>query len=97
MYNNYNRRYNNNNMYNDYGHRPHKFNIGDQLVVLSTPTHDPVTVINYGKEQYECRLPDNRAVYFYEWELDYMSKYRKNNDSLSEDMMRNVVEPDSNK
>lgn len=51
------------------------FEIGQRVMHRATQTE--LTVISYGREQIECRLPDLRSDWFYLHELEPISMDKK--------------------
>lgn len=47
--------------------RQFQFDIGQKVIHVATGTE--LTVINYGREQLECRKPDLSTVWMYEHEI----------------------------
>ena len=73
--------YNNGRYDGGYNHRPRdryndrkestmefKYKVGDVCRLNANPDIQ-ATIIRIGREQYECRMPDLRTIWFYEHEL----------------------------
>lgn len=67
--------YNPNQDFNKFNNPNMPFEIGQRVMHRATKTE--LTVISYGREQIECRLPDLRSDWFYLHELEPISMDKK--------------------
>lgn len=58
-----------------YNNRSRPYEINQPVRHIATGTR--LIVINYGREQIECRKPDLTAEYFYEYELEPIDEATK--------------------